>query len=173
MLVPSKMDLSIKTKLVNPAGNLDTATVPKLLAISYSYPPKEEPRAIQVSRLLKYLNASTVLICEGADGAGSDAESFLEKTVRVPFSQSFGRDLLNRLSSRIYLPVVSKTPRPAHTPAPVTRRGPADSNLPNSRPARSHSSWVCHLPCAGRGKQESGPTPASRPRQGRLLTRSV
>src|SRR6185295_1529195 len=110
ILVPAKMDLSLKTKLVNHAGNLDTATVPKLLAISYSYPPKEEPRAIQVSRLLKYLNASTVLICEGADGAGSDAESFLEKTVRVPFSQSFGRDLLNRLSSRIYLPVVSKTP---------------------------------------------------------------
>ena len=110
MLVPSKMDLSIKTKLVNPAGNLDTATVPKLLAISYSYPPKEEPRAIQVSRLLKYLNASTVLICEGEDGPGSDAESFLEKTVRVPFSQSFGRDLLNRLSSRIYLPVLSRTP---------------------------------------------------------------
>jgi len=110
MLVPAKMDLSIKTKLVNPAGNPDTATVPKLLAISYSYPPKEEPRAIQVSRLLKYLNASTVLICEGKDGASSDAESFLEKTLRVPFSQSFGRDLLNRLSSRIYLPVVSKTP---------------------------------------------------------------
>ena len=40
MLVPAKMDLSIKTKLVNPAGNLDTAAVPKLLAISYSYPPK-------------------------------------------------------------------------------------------------------------------------------------
>src|SRR6185369_13487568 len=100
MLVPAKMDLSIKTKLVNPAGNLDTATVPKLLAISYSYPPKEEPRAIQVSRLLKYLNASTVLICEGemAD-AQHCSESFLDKTVRVPFSQSFGRELLNRLSS--------------------------------------------------------------------------
>lgn len=110
MLVPSKMDLSIKTNLVNPAENLDTATVPKLLAISYSYPPKEEPRAIQVSRLLKYLNASTVLICEGKNGAGSEAESFLAKTVRVPFSQSLGRNLLNRLSSRIYLPVVSRTP---------------------------------------------------------------
>jgi len=110
MLVPAKMDLSIKTKLVNPAGIPDTPTVPKLLAISYSYPPKEEPRAIQVSRLLKYLNASTVLICEGKDSGGSDAESFLEKTVRVPFSQSFGRGLLNRLSNRIYLPVVSRTP---------------------------------------------------------------
>src|SRR5215813_8818018 len=100
MLVPAKMDLSVKPKLVNPAGNPDTPTVPKVLAVSYSYPPKEEPRAIQVSRLLKYLKASTVLICEGADSGGSDAESFLDKTVRVPFSQSFGRDMLNRLSSR-------------------------------------------------------------------------
>jgi len=111
MLVPAKMDLSIKTKLVNPAGNLDTATVPKLLAISYSYPPKEEPRAIQVSRLLKYLKASTVLICEGEDGdAQNGSESFLERTLRVPFSPSSGSNLLRRLSSRIYLPVVSRTP---------------------------------------------------------------
>jgi len=111
MLVPAKMDLSIKTKLVNPAGNPDTPTVPKVLAISYSYPPKEEPRAIQVSRLLKYLNASTVLICEGAQGdAQSCSESFLERSLRVPFSPSSGNNLLRRLSGRIYLPVLSRTP---------------------------------------------------------------
>lgn len=109
-LTSSKIDLPIKAKLVDPAGNLKTAKAPRLLAISYSYPPKEEPRAIQVSRLLKHLNASTVLICEGKDGAESDAESFLEKTLRVPFSPSSGRDLLNRISNRIYLPIVSKTP---------------------------------------------------------------
>ena len=109
------MDLSIKTKLVDHAGSFDNSTAPKLLAISYSYPPKEEPRAIQVSRLLKHLNASTVLVCEGEDGAASDglsgdAESFLERTLRVPFSPSSSRDLLHRLSSRMYLPVFSRTP---------------------------------------------------------------
>lgn len=109
-LTSPKIDLPIKAKLVDPAGNPDKSTAPKLLAISYSYPPKEEPRAIQVSRLLKHLNASTVLICEGKNGVSNDAESFLEKTLRVPFSPSSGRDLLNRLSSRIYLPIVSKTP---------------------------------------------------------------
>src|SRR5689334_3184442 len=115
-LTHSEMDLSINAKLVDAAGNPDksTARAPKLLAISYSYPPKEEPRAIQVSRLLKHLNASTVLICEGKDGvtqnSNSEAESFLEKTLRVPFSPSSGRHLLNRVSSRIYLPVVLKTP---------------------------------------------------------------
>lgn len=97
--------------------SVDDAAVPRLLAISYSYPPKEEPRAIQVSRLLRHLNASTVLVCEGDDGAANgwlsglqDAESFLERTLRVPFSPSSGRDLLQRLSSRMYLPVVSRTP---------------------------------------------------------------
>jgi glycosyltransferase involved in cell wall biosynthesis len=110
-LVPSKMDLSIKTKLVDHAGSLENSTVPKLLAISYSYPPKQEPRAIQVSRLLKHLNASTMLVCEGTDGDGHDgSESFLERTLRVPFSPSSGRDLLHRLSSRMYLPVLSRTP---------------------------------------------------------------
>jgi glycosyltransferase involved in cell wall biosynthesis len=108
------MDLRVKAKLVNHAGSVDNSIAPKLLAISYSYPPKEEPRAIQVSRLLKHLNASTVLVCEGEDGAGrnglSDSESFLERTLRVPFSPSSGRHFLNRLSSRIYLPVVSRTP---------------------------------------------------------------
>lgn len=111
MLVPAKMDLSIKTKLVDHAGKPDTSSVPKLLAISYSYPPKEEPRAIQVSRLLKHLNASTVLICEGAAGdTQNGSESFLERTLRVPFSPSSGRDLIRRLSSRMYLPVLSRTP---------------------------------------------------------------
>lgn len=116
-LIPSKMDLSIKTKLMDHAARFDNSTAPKLLAISYSYPPKEEPRAIQVSRLLKHLNASTVLVCEGEDGAGSDglsglgdAELFLERTLRVPFSPSSTRNLLHRLSSRMYLPVLSRTP---------------------------------------------------------------
>lgn len=111
-LVPAKMDLPVKANVVDHAGSLDDSTAPKLLAISYSYPPKEEPRAIQVSRLLKHLNASTVLICEGDDRRSSlgDTQSFLERTLRIPFSPSSGRDLLQRISSRIYLPVWSRTP---------------------------------------------------------------
>src|ERR1044072_6635769 len=113
-LTPSKMGLSVKTKLADRAGGLDTSTALRLLAISYSYPPKEEPRAIQVSRLLKHLKASTVLICEGENesfrNCHSDAESFLDRTLWVPYSPSSVQNLLRRLSSRIYLPVVSRTP---------------------------------------------------------------
>ena len=115
-LVPSKIDLPSKSTPVftNPSHNSDA---PKVLAVSFSYPPKQEPRAIQVSRLLKHLDASTVLVCEGEDGGEvsdstelGDMESFLERTVRVPFSSSPGRDLLRRLSNRVYLPVWSRTP---------------------------------------------------------------
>ena len=91
---------------------------PKVLAVSFSYPPQTEPRAIQVSRLLKHLPASTVLVCSGdatnkAPYAGQgDAESFLEEVLRVPFSNSSWRNLLNRISSRVPLPVWSRTPDP-------------------------------------------------------------
>jgi glycosyltransferase involved in cell wall biosynthesis len=115
--VPSQhIELPPKATLGKSVDYQDDSPVPKLLAVSYSYPPKQEPRAIQVSRLLKHLKASTVLVCEGdnegrTDSAGlGDMESFLDETLRVPLTTSTGRDLLNRLSSRIYLPVWSRTP---------------------------------------------------------------
>ena len=116
MLLPSQMELPTKPTLEQPSDSPDNSAVPKLLAVSFSYPPKQEPRAIQVSRLLKHLNASTVLVCEGngaehAESLGlGDVESFLQRTLRVPLTTSPGRDLLNRLSRRVYLPVWSRTP---------------------------------------------------------------
>ena len=106
----------MKPTLKQPIEQHDNSAVPKVLAVSFSYPPKQEPRAIQVSRLLKHLNAATVLVCEGngaerieAEGVG-DMESFLQRTLRVPLTTSPGRDLLNRFSRRFYLPVWSRTP---------------------------------------------------------------
>jgi glycosyltransferase involved in cell wall biosynthesis len=116
-IFPSQhIELSTKATLENPTELYDDSAVPKLLAVSFSYPPKQEPRAIQVSRLLKHLKASTVLVCEGEseDGIESaglgDMESFLHRTLRVPLTTSPGRDLLNRLSRRVYVPVWSRTP---------------------------------------------------------------
>lgn len=115
--VPSQhFELQPKATLGGTVDYHDDAPVPKLLAISYSYPPKQEPRAIQVSRLLKHLKASTVLVCEGDNGERTDSaglgdmESFLDEMLRVPLTTSTGRDLLNRLSRRVYLPVWSRTP---------------------------------------------------------------
>ena len=112
----SHIELPTNPTLGQPGGYHDNSAVPKLLAVSFSYPPKQEPRAIQVSRLLKHLNASTVLVCEGdgaerTESAGlGDLECFLQQTLRVPLTTSAGRDLLNRLSRRVYLPVWSRTP---------------------------------------------------------------
>lgn len=115
-LLPSQIELPAKATLEGPAAPRDESTLPKVLAVSFSYPPKQEPRAIQVSRLLKYLKADTVLVCEGngaeiVESAGlGDVESFLQQTLRVPLTTSPGRDLLDRLSRRVYLPVWSRTP---------------------------------------------------------------
>jgi hypothetical protein len=66
-----------------------------LLAVSFYYPPANNPRAVQVARLLEHLNVSTMLVC-GDDYAADDridrnlsplAEHFLHKCLRVPFSQ--------------------------------------------------------------------------------------
>ena len=115
-LTPSHIELPANPTLGRSDEYRENSASPKLLAVSFSYPPKQEPRAIQVSRLLKHLNASTVLVCEGdgaeqTDSAGlGDQECFLQRTVRVPLTKSTGRDLLNRLSRRVYLPVWSRTP---------------------------------------------------------------
>lgn len=82
-----------------------------LLAVSFAYPPLAYPRSIQVARLLKYLNASTVMIC--ADEAGArkddslepDAEAKLEKCIRVPFTVSGARSLADRFSHRLFKPL--------------------------------------------------------------------
>ena len=53
-LAPTQTERHTTSTLEQRAGSSDNA-VPKLLAVSFSYPPKQEPRAIQVSRLLKHL----------------------------------------------------------------------------------------------------------------------
>jgi len=98
--------------------SLRSATEPRLLAVSYSYPPQTEPRAIQVSRLLKHLKASIVLVCEGSPSRADDirsiemedAESFLDKMFRIPLPTSSWRRVLNALAARVYLPVWARTP---------------------------------------------------------------
>lgn len=80
----------------------------KLLAVSHSYPPLAFPRSIQVARLLKYLDASTVLICGDEYGARRDqtiesnAESKLEACLRVPVDNSGSKPFIDRVTYRFY-----------------------------------------------------------------------
>src|SRR5215470_6548485 len=120
-VIRSEINVSTQSHFIaHTDESLAGARVPRLLAVSFSYPPQTEPRAIQVSRLLKHLPASTVLVCAGDPSAPNEAlssecnsaESFLEEILRVPFPDSAWRDLVNRVSSRFPLPVWSRTPDP-------------------------------------------------------------
>ena len=78
----------------------------KLLAVSLAYPPLAYPRSIQVARLLKFSNVSTVLVC--ADEANArkdktiepDAQAKLEACIRVPVEITTSRRLVDRLTFR-------------------------------------------------------------------------
>jgi glycosyltransferase involved in cell wall biosynthesis len=78
----------------------------KILAVSLAYPPLAYPRSIQVARLLKYADASTVLFCADEPDARSDdtiepdAEARLEACIRVPVTKSGLSNFIDRLSFR-------------------------------------------------------------------------
>ncbi len=99
-------------------NNTISRRVPKALAVSFWYPPKVEPRAIQVSRLLKHLNVSAILVCAsdddnngGEDAVGlGDSESFLDRTIRVPAKSSGWRTFIDRVAGRVHAPVWGRTP---------------------------------------------------------------
>ncbi|HYG82729.1 MAG TPA: glycosyltransferase [Pyrinomonadaceae bacterium] len=90
----------------------------KLLAVSFTYAPSALPRAVQVARLLKHLPASTTLVCADYDEKDvrkdpalvAEAESFLERAVRVPFRLPGWKNRAGGLAYRLNLPVWDKTP---------------------------------------------------------------
>jgi glycosyltransferase involved in cell wall biosynthesis len=90
----------------------------RLLAISFYYPPANNPRAVQVARLLSRLQLTTSLIC-GDDYAADDrldrngnanAEEFLEKCVRVPFSQPGWKRAVAKVAYQFNIRLWEKTP---------------------------------------------------------------
>lgn len=84
-----------------------------LLAISFSYPPQTEPRAIQVSRLLSHLRWPTVIVCEGTENDVSKTDTTVN-TVRVPLSVTKLRRLSMGVVSQFKLPVWFRTPDHLH-----------------------------------------------------------
>lgn len=89
-----------------------------LLAVSFFYPPANNPRAVQVARLLEHLHASTLLVC-GDDYETDDridknlspiAESFLKKCLRVPFSQPIWKRATARVAYRFKIRLWERAP---------------------------------------------------------------
>src|SRR5258705_12864033 len=109
-LVSSNVDVPESPRIMDSSI---AESVSDLLAVSFSYPPQTEPRAIQVSRLLDHLNVSTVLVCEGQSDteeprlAGIDSRV---RTLRVPFPNPPWRELSMRVWGQFNLPVWFRTP---------------------------------------------------------------
>jgi hypothetical protein len=89
-----------------------------LLAVSFYYPPANNPRAVQVARLLSGVNLATMLVC-GDDYAADDridrnlsprAEDFLEKCLRVPFSQPTWKRATAKVAYQFNIRLWEKTP---------------------------------------------------------------
>jgi hypothetical protein len=61
----------------------------KLLVISFAFPPIVAPRSIQVARLLRHMDAESVVICSASTGESLDltiepqAESAMAACIRV------------------------------------------------------------------------------------------
>lgn len=88
----------------------------ELLAVSFTYPPLAYTRAVQVARLLKYLRASTVMVCADEEKARRDpeiephAERFLRACLRVPFSLKGWRRVAAGVAERYPVPLWNKSP---------------------------------------------------------------
>lgn len=91
---------------------------PELLAISFYYPPANNPRAVQVARLLRHTKLATSLVCaayvDNTDRRDellvSESESFLQNIYRIPFNVSPFRRRVTGLVSRIARPFWDELP---------------------------------------------------------------
>lgn len=101
---------------------------PKVLAISFHFPPANNPRAIQVARLLRYVELPTGLVCADHEQRNdrrdsqlaAGAESSLEFVIRVPFGASSAARQAMRFAGRVMQPFWDVLPDPSRSwKAPV------------------------------------------------------
>ena len=90
----------------------NTNLTPRVLAISFHFPPANNPRAIQVARLLRHFELPTGLICADDTQTNdrsdpsllADAESHLQFVIRVPFTPSLFVRNATRIAKRFGTP---------------------------------------------------------------------
>src|SRR6478672_4944525 len=88
------------------------------MAISFYYPPANNPRAVQVARLLRHTKLSTTLVCaayvDNTDRRDellvAESEGLLKSINRIPFEQSMLRRRITGLVSRAVKPVWDEWP---------------------------------------------------------------
>src|ERR1700752_4037386 len=89
----------------------------KLLALSFYYPPANNPRAVQVSRLLRHSDMRTLLVCadydqpnERMDHVRASEDSSIDKCLRVPYVENGLQKLSSRFAHRFDLLLSDKRP---------------------------------------------------------------
>ncbi len=90
----------------------------RLLALSFYYPPANNPRAVQVDRLLRHVHLPTTLICAAYNerndrmdhARNSETATFVEDCVRVPYIETAWQRITDRISHRFDLVLVNKRP---------------------------------------------------------------
>jgi Glycosyltransferase Family 4 len=90
----------------------NSGATPKVLAVSFHFPPANNPRAIQVARLLRHVELPTVLVCADHSDkndrrdaeAAHGAEASLNSVIRVPFVSSATGRRASQLAGRVLHP---------------------------------------------------------------------
>src|SRR5690606_17772220 len=97
-----------------------------VLAVSFAFPPLVAPRAIQVARLLRHLDAKVALVCASDESGVHDpsieagAEERLVICRRVPFTRSRTRRRIDAAAAILRVPLWNRRPgmyRPWVAPA--------------------------------------------------------
>lgn len=88
----------------------------KLLVISFTFPPIVAPRSIQVARLLRHMDAESVVICSTSTGESLDptiepqAEAAMAACIRVSWQRSWLRRRCDSVAWHLNLPLWNRSP---------------------------------------------------------------
>lgn len=93
-------------------------TTPRLLALSFYYPPANNPRAVQVDRLIRHVRFPTTVICAEYDEQNdrmdhqrnTNGQTFREQCIRVPYQETRWRKFTERFAHRFDLLLIDKRP---------------------------------------------------------------
>ena len=97
---------------------MGTSASPNLLAISFYYPPANNPRAVQVARVLNRVKLPISLVCAGYEDLNDrrdskltvQSESFLHEIMRVPFKRASLLRYAARVAHKIGRPFWEELP---------------------------------------------------------------
>jgi len=103
--------------LNNPSLPQERST-PRLLALSFYYPPANNPRAVQVDRLIRHVHLPTSMVCAEYDERNdrmdhmrkAKTHTLVEQCVRVPYYESRWRKLTQRFAHRFDPLLIDKRP---------------------------------------------------------------